>query len=447
MLVAHAFPPRSTAGVEVYTQRLGRALAGLGHEVLVLAAAHDLSRAPFTVTERSQEGLPVLEINNVYPHGSLRATWDVPEIDRAGDALFARTRPQVVHFQHLLNLSAGLVAGARRAGARTLLTLHDYWLSCPRDGLRLRADLALCEAMDHGTCARCLQDSPYLVPEPQRAGAAALRAIGLGAWLHRVQARLPRVAEALLRLVRRASPPGRGLAAAMDERRAGLRRAVAQLDVVLAPTEFARQRGLEFGVPAARTRALSYGAVLPPLRPRPAGARRRFGFVGTLAPHKGVHVLIEAFRRVERDGVALEVFGSPRVYPSYAAGLRALAAGDGRVRFHGDFGEGGQAAAHARLEALVAPSLWWENSPLSVLEALAAGLPVVASRTGGVPEILPAGAGVLVPPGDATALHAALEGLAAGELLQDARPPLPLKTVEQGARELVALYSAGLTSS
>ena len=446
LLVAHAFPPRATAGVEVYTLRLAQALVGLGHDARVFAAFHDLGAAPFAVNTRSHAGVPVVEINNVYHRGTLGATWDVPEIERAGAELFAGFSPQVVHFQHLLNLSSGLPAAARRAGARALLTLHDYWLSCPRDGLRMRADLGLCAVMDHATCAGCLRDSPYLVPAPQRAAASALRGAGLGGWLHHLHAAAPRASEAALRLLRRVAPPGDDLALAMDERRQGLRDAVAELDLILAPTEFARQRALEFGAPAERTIALGYGAVVPPLRPRAPGPRRRFGYVGTLAPHKGVHVLIAAFRRLERSDVALEVFGSPSVFPAYAAELRQATAGDTRIRFHGGFPEGGQAAAHTRIDALVAPSLWWENSPLSVLEALAAGLPVVASRTGGLPEIVPDRAGAFVPPGDVAALQAALEGLAAGRLLAEALPPLHLKTVEDGARELVELYGAGLTS-
>ncbi len=90
---------------------------------------------------------------------------------------------------------------------------------------------------------------------------------------------------------------------------------------------------------------------------------------------------------------------------------------------------------------LVLPSLWWENSPLAVLEALSAGIPVVASRTGGVPEILPSGAGILVPPGDVAGLRAVLEEVIDGRLFNGPLDPLPLKTAREGALELSALYA------
>ena len=148
VLAVHAFPPRSTAGVEVYTLRLARALIGRGHEVTVLTAVHDLAAEPYALRRRRHEDVPVIEIVNVHHRGTLEATYEDAALDVAGAAVFAELRPQCVHFQHLLNLSAGLVSAARKAGARTVLTLHDYWLSCPRDGLRMREDLAVCAVMD-----------------------------------------------------------------------------------------------------------------------------------------------------------------------------------------------------------------------------------------------------------------------------------------------------------
>ena len=446
LLAVHAFPPRSTAGVEVYTLRLARALVALGHDVLVLSASHDLGAAPFEVRRREHEGLSIVEVNNTHHRGTLQATWDSPEIDHAGRALFEDWRPDVVHFQHLLNLSSGLIDEAKRARIRTVFTLHDYWLSCPRDGLRMRADLELCATMDHAVCADCLGDSPYLVPALQRGAAAGLRAVGLGRALHRLREAAPRLAEGALGVLRSAAPRLDGLAVAMDRRRDGLRAALEAVDLFVAPTRFARDRAVGAGVGAERISVSSLGIATHAPRPRPRGPRRRLGYVGTLAPHKGVHALVDAFHGLRRDDVTLDLFGSPSVFPAYARDLERRASGDARIRFCGVFPEGNQERVLAALDALVLPSLWWENSPISVLESLAAGLAVVASRTGGVPEILPEGAGVLVEPGDHKGLSNAILGLATGALLADPHPAWPVKTVEAGAQELLELYAA-LTSS
>jgi glycosyltransferase involved in cell wall biosynthesis len=167
------------------------------------------------------------------------------------------------------------------------------------------------------------------------------------------------------------------------------------------------------------------------------------GFIGTVAPHKGVHVLVDAFQAIAHPEASLDIHGSLSADPAYARRVRDAASSDPRIRWHGAFPEGGQAQVHEALDVLVVPSLWWENSPITALEALADGLAVVASRTGGVPEVLDEGRlGLLVPPGDATALRVALEDVMAGRKLSEVLPPLPLKTVAEGARELEALYTS-----
>jgi glycosyltransferase involved in cell wall biosynthesis len=444
LLAAHAFPPRSTAGVEIYTLRLAKALASLGHEVLVLAASHDLAAEPYSLQRRVHDGIAVAEIVNVHHHGTLEATYSDPGVDRVAASLLAEFRPDCVHVQHLQNLSTGILGESRRGGAAVVLTLHDYWLGCPRDGLRMQADLTLSTVVDHAVCARCLRDSPYLVPPLQRGLSGAARRVGLGHYLHRLHDAAPRTTEAALSLLRRVwAPSPEGLGQELDRRAEHLRAAVGQAHVVIAPTEFARQRALEFGIAEDRLRMLRLGAVDGPARPRKEGRRKRFGYVGTLAPHKGVHVLVEAFRSLGDAAASLELFGSLTVQPAYVESLRRAACHDARIAFRGAFAEGEQARVLDRFDALVLPSLWWENSPLTALEALAAGLPVIASGTGGVPEIVAHGStGWLVPPGDAAALRVALEGMADGTLLGDAAPPVRVETVADGARGLVEIYAA-----
>jgi glycosyltransferase involved in cell wall biosynthesis len=442
LLTTHAFLPRSVAGVEVYTARLGAALQELGHTPLVLTAVHDLQAPPHSLRRRAEGALDVVELVNPHLEGTLESTYRVPAIDRAFERVLDEFRPDCVHVQHLLNLSTGLIQAARERGIPTLLTLHDYWLSCPRDGLRMQADGTLCATVDHRVCASCLARSPQLAPALQRGGSSLARVLGLGGVLQRAHALAPRATTAVLRALRRAWPVGSaGLERALDERDLHLRERLGAVDRVLAPTVFARDRAVEWGAPAETVRVLPLGAVTGPTRPRRAVARRRLGYLGTLVPHKGVHVLLEAVIGLPRDDWTLDVFGSPAVDPGYAARLRTLARGDARIRFQGPVPPSEQERVFEGLDLLVLPSLWWENSPLSALEALAAGLPVVASRTGGVPEVVPEAAGVLVAAGDVGELRAALAGVLEDRLLAGALDPLPIKTSREGAAELASLYA------
>ena len=435
--VVHAFPPRSTAGVEVYTARISRALARRGHDVRVLSAVHDLAATTGAVRERLYGELRVVEVVNVRERSGLASTYADPEVTRGALAALAAFAPEVVHVQHLLDLSVELVREARRAGAPVLLTLHDYWLSCPRDGLRRRADGVVCESVDHAVCATCLRDSPYLAPALQRGALGLARKAGLGRLVHRIHDRAPGLAAGALRAVRALSPDGHAERRSSLDRRAAVLGAVArEIDIALAPTDFAGARAIEFGVPRDRVRRVRFGVDLP--RASREGPRRRFGYVGGLAEHKGVHVLVEAFRLLARPGLTLEVYGDPAVHPEYAAELGRRAAGDARIRFPGPFPEGGQETVMRRLDVVVVPSLWWENSPLTLLEARASGAWVVASRTGGLPEILPEGAGRLVPPGDVGALRTTLEEAASAS--GPVSPGPAPRTLAEEAEEIEGLY-------
>jgi len=274
--------------------------------------------------------------------------------------------------------------------------------------------------------------------------AAAAREAGLGAQLHRLHGLAPRAVEKGLALARRLAPAASDdLARAMDRRADRLRALAAEVDVFLAPTAFARDRAVEFGIPPDAVQVRPLGAVEGSAAPRPAKARRRLGFIGTVAPHKGVDVLVRAFRTLTGPDLSLDIHGGLTTHPSYVEALRRAAAGDARIRFHGPFAEGDQPRVLSSIDGLVVPSVWWENSPLTVLEALAAGVPVVASAVGGLPEIVRQDdTGLLVPPADAGALARALQDVTEGRRLASAREPVTQITVAGGAHGLEELYTS-----
>jgi glycosyltransferase involved in cell wall biosynthesis len=129
-------------------------------------------------------------------------------------------------------------------------------------------------------------------------------------------------------------------------------------------------------------------------------------FAGNLEPVKGLDRLVEAFGAMEGARCELHIIGDGPERARLEALARRLPAGrvarfQGRVE-HGRMGEWLNAC-----DVFALPSLA-EGTPNVVLEALACRTPVVASDTGGIPEVVPAGAGILVPPGDARALARAL---------------------------------------
>jgi glycosyltransferase involved in cell wall biosynthesis len=154
--------------------------------------------------------------------------------------------------------------------------------------------------------------------------------------------------------------------------------------------------------------------------------RRGLLFVGRLVRRKGVDVLLEALG--EADGVELVVVGDG---PERRRLQRR--AGDLPVRFVGE--QPREAVVHEmrRAQALVLPSLHGEGLPNVILEAMACGLPVVASDNGGIPEIVRDGeTGLLVPSGDASALALAVRRLLADDALRE--------RLRAGGREVAAQH-------
>ena len=157
---------------------------------------------------------------------------------------------------------------------------------------------------------------------------------------------------------------------------------------------------------------------------RAAGAPVVVGYAGRLAPHKGVELLVRTV--VADPGLALRVAGAG----PQAEALRALAApAGGRVTFVGSLESEALAAFYRSLDVLAVPSLdtpgWREQFGRVAVEAMACGVPVVASRSGALPDVVGPG-GLLVPPGDGAALAAALHRVGA-------EPGLATRLRERGA--------------
>jgi len=116
-----------------------------------------------------------------------------------------------------------------------------------------------------------------------------------------------------------------------------------------------------------------------------------FAFIGSLAWHKGAHVLINAFRAVLRGNIALKIYGSPHEQREYFQALLDLAQGDSRIQFLDPFKIENLADIMSNVSVIVIPSVYYENYPLVMLIALAYKVPVIASKIGGMPEVIKQG--------------------------------------------------------
>jgi glycosyltransferase involved in cell wall biosynthesis len=435
LLLVHGFPPREAAGTEQHTAALAAGLRAAGWRVAVLAATRAPGR-PQGARWRDEVELPsaagpvrvpVVRVVNNLTVRALGAGEVDPALDRVLRAEVRALDPALIHVQHLQFLSADL-DGLLPPGTPSVLTLHDRWAWCAAGGLGQLADGGVCPGPTPARCAPC---AAAWAPAPGRRAQALLRGAG---WigrvipvdqLHRAYQRLPEAWRAPVR--RGAAPEG---AAAAAHRNAALSAAVRRVDLRLSPSVHLAHEAEGLGL--GPVEVLPHGVDLP-VGPASEG-RAGLLFLGTLSHHKGPDLVQAAWERAFPDGrPGLRLHGPP----GDAAGLRPALCGPPLDR-------AGVAAALRGAQALVLGSRWRENAPLVVLEARAAGCPVIAPRSGGLPELVEEGRdGLLYAPGDVDGLARAMRALVSGPALSPRAPP----TAEDNVREHILRYERLLSGA
>ena len=422
LLVTHLYLPQHRAGTEIYTHGIAKELRERGHEVFVATTQKDIGRTNLSLREREVEGVPVLELTQNLFYRSFDETFQNPGVTARFREILNRTRPDVVHFMHLLYWSLDCATLARERGAKVFYTMHDFWLQCARFGQRLRADFSVCHTIDRDTCAACVATTKFALSPLQRrvstvlAGVRKVTRVDLGPAGRRfekvLKGRSRRVDDG-------AAPPVPGDVLAETARTLALREEavrgalLAAVTRFFAPSRFLAEEFVQYGFPAAKVRYLRVGIDLEEraLERIPAKDRSnengsvRIAFIGTVAPHKGVHVLLDAWERLaDKRGATLTIHGSLQHFPAYVAKVKTRAQEVG-AEVAGAFARDLLPEILAKTDLLVVPSIWYENSPLVILEALKASIPLIVSDLGGMAELVREGvSGYRVPADDDRAL-------------------------------------------
>jgi len=352
LLVSDFYPP-APGGLEAHVRRLALALHRRGEEVTVLTGGEPPFPDDGFAVHGARVGLDRVPL--AYRGRALHPPWPDRTFTAALCDLLDRVEPDVVHAHGWCEFSAVAAAAGRWP---VVVTLHDHGLRCPKKNL-LRGGVECA----HGRGLRCLA-----CPGPEQGTA---KRIVLAAALGRTAPRL----------------------------HAGVAR-------YIAVSRHVARRHLE-ALPRGADRVEVIPNFLdPPPEPFTEPGGDQVLYIGPSDRHKGLAVLLAAWRRMRAATPArLVVVG--------AAADEVAGDVDG-VEFTGRLS--GDATIRRLREAalLVVPSVWPEPCPTVVLEALAAGRPVIGSRIGGIPDLVAHGeTGLLVPAGDEAALAGAIASMLA----------------------------------
>ena len=439
LLIAHSSLPFTFAGTEVYSFILARELSRK-HEVTIFCRIHDSKQSEYALNQIVYKGQKIYTVNNTFSKcRGFNETYSNKRIDAVFEMVLKEVNPDVIHIQHLLFLSLGLIGVAKKNNIPIVFTSHDYWLICHK-GQLVRKGNILCDTFDPHLCTECLAAQLTLNPF------SAYMYRFLRQWASFFLLRFCR--DIYLATVKLISRSARNEELKLQDRRENMLIAVAGIDSFIAPSEFMRQKLIEFGIPKEKLFFCQYGIATK----RYQGVRKekaktlRFSFIGTLLPTKGIDLLVQAFKDVKDNNVSLNIYGRQTLYAGYEGFYRSLLrciGRDPRIRLMGEVENDKIEEVYAHTDVLVVPSVWYENTPLVILEALASQTPVVASRIGGIPELVHHGVnGLLFSPNDCKDLSGKLNLLSCDPVLLERlrQGAHALKDIKENALEMEEIY-------
>lgn len=359
--VIHGYPMRYNAGSEVYSQTLCHALSNK-HEVQVFTREENTFAPDYTIRNETDSINSRIKLNLVnIPLEKHRYQYRIAEVDQQLEKVLLTFKPDIVHIGHLNHLSTSLVTKIPK-NIPIIYTLHDYWLMCPRGQFLQRSPdnineiWGLCEGQDDLKCAmRCYFG--YF------SGAKEDFFCDSDYWSHWIK-----------------------------RRKDYIRDLVARVDYFIAPSQYLLAKFSDyFSVPDKKLIYLDYGFDLKRLRKRVRIPNEPFvfGYIGTHIPAKGIQLLIEAFGKLKGTAL-LRIWGRSRGENTSA--LKEIAEklpADicQRIEWLPEYNNQQIATdVFDKVDAIVVPSIWYENSPLVIHEALQVRVPIITADVGGMAE-------------------------------------------------------------
>jgi len=375
LMAAHSHPKISKGGAEIAAYALFSALAkSPDFDLHFLGCVRDEINQKLGATISQ----PFSEREYLYSGGSFdwfKFSNTDPNFPREFRALLKKLQPQVVHFHHYINFGVEAFLHVKEVlpDCRIVLTLHEYLALCHHYGQMVtKQNTTLCYESDPLRCTRCFKE---------------------------------------------VTPSDFFL------RKLYIQRFYDLVDHFIAPSNFLADRYIAWGINKERISTMEN--LIPPVQSeyvspsKNKGELIRIGFFGQISKLKGINVLLEAAEILEEreaHNVVVEIFGDysgqpPEFQSDFLARLEKV----GRnVKFHGPYDQNRVDRLMQAVDAVIVPSIWWENSPVVIQEALRNRRPLICSDIGGMAEKVRDGIdGFHFPVGNSVALASLLLNIAA----------------------------------
>jgi glycosyltransferase involved in cell wall biosynthesis len=438
IIAVHHFPPTFKGGAEWRVHRTARWLQSQGHTVKVICveSIDEPGTADLRWVDDEFDSLGVHRLFLNLPNAPDPAKWeyDNPWIEAHLTQYLAEEKPDIFHMISGYLMTAAAIRAAKSLDIPVVLTLTDFWFLCPQITLQ-RTSGQVCGENTSLDCVRC----EFEMKRRFRLPAQKMPVLTDALW-HQVQA-LPVISERVTRV---------------DNRVAALQAALGEVDVAICPSHFLKGVYINKGFNARRMQFLRQGLVHMPVLPlkKTSSAQLRVGYIGQIAQHKGVHVLVDAFLKLGQVSrqVQLKLYGDTTRFSRFYRDLQSKVAkglrdgkANGQIQFLGTFENRQISQVYEGIDVLAVPSIWYENSPNVILEAFAHQTPVIASNLGGIAELVAdKKTGLLFTPNNADDLAQKLKAVLddPGILISLQKNIVPPTTLDTEMNELSQIYQS-----
>ncbi len=425
VIAVHHFPPHFTGGAEWEAYHMAEVLQSRGHTVKVVCI-ENVNQGPagaVTWIDELYQGIPVrrLSFNRALIPDPVQWEYDNPWIGEHFERLFDEFQPDIFHLISGYLMSGRPIWAAHEHRIPSLVSLEDFWFLCPRITM-LRSDGELSTLpIDPYVCAQCLSGEKRRYKVLNQLAPVIMQ----GFW-HLQKSK----------------------ALGIETRTKFLNQTLHKVDRMIFRSNFLRSTYTAAGAPTEKMIFSRQGLDFPALPPETKNKRGsrplRVGYLGQIAWHKGIHVLLDAACRIPDAYLEVKVYGNPERFPSYSAQLEHIADVDERLSLAGSYnGYEEESRVLRSLDVIVVPSLWYENSPNVILEAFTQRVPVIASNLGGMAEMVHhEGNGLVFEAGNAEDLARQLQRLCEepGLLPRLQAGIEPVKSVSEEIDELEHTY-------
>ncbi|MCA0893706.1 glycosyltransferase family 4 protein [Microbulbifer agarilyticus] len=353
MFISHGHPKYMKGGAEVASWNLFSQLKLAGYDCLYVARTDNV---PIDGSNISR-----IEPDQTLFHSSIKdwfnlTTSDLQNLMACLKEITEEFRPDIIHVHHYAHIGIEIFSILKQLApkAKLIFTIHEYMAICLHNGQMVKnGTLNLCEKAKEADCHRCF---------PQHAASDFfLRK-------HYIQDQFSNV------------------------------------DHFISPSEFLANRYIEWGIPNEKftviENVLTEQERLPPRELKHGTTRNRFAFFGQINPYKGVDILLEALLQLPkkvRKSIRVEIHGAnlekqpPNFKEKILGAIESL--GD-CVILRGKYESDQLKSLMKETDWVVIPSIWWENSPVVIQEAIAFGRPLIGSNIGGMKEKIADVAGI-----------------------------------------------------